>query len=63
MKSKKCFKCNSDKISIVKSMPIQMQKGLMPKYLNPNYYICSDCGYTELWIDSKQELSYIKDNY
>ncbi|MDU4938189.1 MAG: hypothetical protein E6X34_07010 [Clostridium sp.] len=53
----KCLKCNSDKIKVVKAPPVQMQKGIMPKLLNPYYYICCECGYTEIWINSKEELS------
>ena len=58
-KEMKCIKCDSDKIKVIKALPAQMQKGIVPKLLNPNYYICTECGYTEIWIESKEELTYI----
>ncbi|MEG1312654.1 MAG: hypothetical protein RSD47_11725 [Romboutsia sp.] len=57
-----CTKCNSRKIKKVKSLQLQMQKGGIPKYLNPYYYICTKCGYTEIWIEDKEELEYINKN-
>lgn len=59
----KCIKCNSDKIKVVKALPVQMQKGLIPKFLNHNYYVCTECGYSEIWIESKEELNYIVNHY
>ncbi len=62
-KETKCIKCNSEKIKLVKALPVQIQKGLIPKLINPKYYICTDCGYTEIWIESEEELKYIENNY
>ncbi|MFR4995586.1 MAG: hypothetical protein ACLUDK_00045 [Clostridium paraputrificum] len=59
----KCLKCNSDEIKVIKAPTVQMQKGIMPKLLNPYYYICCECGYTEIWINSKEELNYLKKHY
>ena len=58
-----CIKCSADKIKVIKALPSQMKRGFIPKLLNPNYYICSECGYIELWVDSDDELAYIKKHY
>ena len=59
----KCIKCNSNKIKKVGARPVGMQKGLIPKLLYPKYYICLECGYTEIWVDSKEELNYLEGHY
>ena len=50
----------NEKCKVVKAPPVQMQKGIMPKLLNSYYYIWCECGYTETWINSKEELNYLK---
>ncbi|MEG2786916.1 MAG: hypothetical protein RR942_03760 [Romboutsia sp.] len=57
-----CPKCNSRKIKKVKSLPFQIENGIIPKRLNPYYYICTKCGYAEIWIADKDELEYISKN-
>ncbi|MEG1004319.1 MAG: hypothetical protein RSF37_13035 [Clostridium sp.] len=59
----KCIKCNSVNVKVVKAIPVQIKKGFIPKLIKPNYYICSECGYAEIWIDSKEELTYIENDY
>jgi len=57
-----CVKCKSSKVKKMKALPIQVQKGLIPKLINPIYYICTACGYMEAWIENKEELEYIEKN-
>ena len=62
-KQKKCLKCSSEEIRVLRAKPIEMQKGLIPKLLNPYYHICLKCGYAETWIESEAELDYIAKHY
>ncbi|MCR6515077.1 hypothetical protein M4I33_09380 [Clostridium sp. LY3-2] len=60
MKNKmKCFKCDSTKVKKVKALPVKAREGFKTKLLNPNYYICLDCGYSEVWFESKEELDFL----
>lgn len=60
--SKVCLKCNSEELKVISALPVQVYKGVLPHHLSPSYYVCTECGYTEVWMDSKEELEYIKGN-
>lgn len=57
-----CVKCKYNKVKKIKALPVQIQKGLIPKLLNPIYYVCTSCGYMETWVENKEELEYIEKN-
>lgn len=58
--SKCCTKCKCNNLKIVKAMPIQISSALIPKRIHPNYYICTNCGYSEIWFD-ENELNCLTD--
>lgn len=57
-----CLKSNSHNIKKIKTLPIQIKQGIRPSYLNPYYYVCCNCGYIEVWTESKEELTFIRTN-
>lgn len=59
--SLRCCKCGSKNIKKIKALPIQLRFGIVQtKYFSPNYYICCECGYSEIWGETKDELEFIK---
>ena len=61
MKNKKsCPKCNSKNISIITGLPIKLPKKTLTA-TNPKYYICTECGYCEIWFDKEKDLQYLKE--
>ena len=61
--SKYCCKCQSKDIRIVKALPIQIPTTIIGKRITPKYYICTKCGYCEIWFDNKEDLNYLSEKY
>lgn len=67
--TKICPKCNSNKIiripggtgayGVGNNIPAGFLKGTV----NVSRYMCCDCGYTEEWIDSKEDIRKLKEKY
>ena len=62
--SNTCSKCNSDNIARIKSDSLGARIGTGAfSIAQTGYYICCDCGYTETWIESKEDLEKIKKKF
>ncbi|MBP9055322.1 MAG: hypothetical protein KBF69_03005 [Saprospiraceae bacterium] len=62
-----CPKCNNSEIAIIESGAFKgnlyntVSFGLSTIYLTK--YICTDCGYSENYVDDVKDLQKIKDKY
>ena len=66
----KCPKCESEnilKIPVLKSDSlsnyIPTGNGLFIKPVYVSRYLCEECGYSEEWIDSKEDIEKLKKKY
>jgi predicted nucleic-acid-binding Zn-ribbon protein len=61
MKNGTCVKCQSDEVFLVrgnKRLVIGVRRSAML-----DYYVCADCGYTEIYVNADDDLDYISENF
>ena len=65
--TKKCPKCSGEDILVIRGLVRDSGDNFIPAgFLNNipvHRYVCGNCGYTEEWIDHKDDLESLKDWY
>lgn len=67
--TKICPKCNSDKIIRIPGetgaygVGNNIRVGFLKGTVNVSRYMCCNCGYTEEWIDSKEDIRKLEEKY
>lgn len=64
---KTCPKCDSEDFvatafGLTRGRQIGITTGLVKK-VAPSVYVCCECGFLEMWVDSREDLNEIRNYY